>query len=171
VNIDDEPVLETGGSADSETRDPGFPIERNIQSLMASQPYGVLCTHGEGHSYGSMVAHACTSDLRTVVFATPVTTRKFRLLTEHDKVALVVDNRPEKQARMMEVEAITITGKAREVEDTSERETWSRMLLERHPQLRSFLASDTSAIFRIEVIRIFHVTRFQEVRQWIPSRD
>ena len=42
-------------------------------------------------------------------------------------------------------------------------------LLARHPQLRAFVAADSSALFQIEIIRFFHVVRFQEVQQWVPA--
>lgn len=30
--------------------------------------------------------------------------------------------------------------------------------------------AESSALFRVEVVRYFHVCHFQEVRQWIPNR-
>jgi len=52
---------------------------------MLEQPYAVLCTEGRGQPYGSMIAFAANQELNTVVFATPVATRKFRLLSEQVK--------------------------------------------------------------------------------------
>jgi hypothetical protein len=42
-------------------------------------------------------------------------------------------------------------------------------LTQRHPQLRSFVRAPSSALFRIDVVRYLHVSRFQEVHQWIPK--
>lgn len=66
----------------------------NIHLLMTSQPYAVLCTQGAGQPYGSVIAFAVNSQLNAAVFAT----HKYRLLTECDQVALVIDNRADEHA-------------------------------------------------------------------------
>ena len=45
------------------------------------------------------------------------------------------------------------------------------MLTARHPYLKSFVESPSTALFRVDAVRFLHVTRFQEVRQWIPASD
>jgi len=92
------------------------------------------------------------------------------LLTECDRIALVVDSRSAYPDRMMEVEAITATGRAHEATD-SKRELWVAELTARHPQLERFLASPTTAVFVIEIARYLYVTRFQEVHQWVPRTE
>ncbi|TFG70029.1 MAG: pyridoxamine 5'-phosphate oxidase family protein [Anaerolineales bacterium] len=61
-----------------------------IQTLLASEPFAVLCTQGDGQPYGSVVAFAYDDLMTTFIFATPIETRKYRLLRECDRVALVV---------------------------------------------------------------------------------
>ncbi len=139
-----------------------------IQRLVKDQLYGVLCTQGHGQPYGSMVAFAFSEDLSYAVFTTPVATRKYRLLTECDHVALVVDNRPLYPNDMMKVEAVTATGKVTNVDRGPLFEEYARLLTNRHPQLGSFVTVSSCALFRIDVFRFFHVTRFQEVGQWVP---
>jgi nitroimidazol reductase NimA-like FMN-containing flavoprotein (pyridoxamine 5'-phosphate oxidase superfamily) len=168
---DDEPVLGPDPQADDGPAARAPDLVQRIRRLVTSQLYGVLSTHGDGHAYGSLVAFAFAEDLRSAVFATPMTTRKYRLLNRHDRVALVVDDRPEHPQAMMDVTAITVTGRAREIEDAAERRACGDQLVARHPQLRSFVAAESCAVFRIEVARYFHVTRFQEVQQWVPGRS
>jgi succinylglutamate desuccinylase len=115
-----------------------------------------------------MVAFAFSDDLSFAVFATPMATRKYRLLSECDHVALVVDNRPQHTDDMMKVEAVTATGRTTEVAPSAEFNEYSRLLVGRHPQLESFVRASSCALFRIDVFRFFHVTRFQEVGQWVP---
>jgi hypothetical protein len=110
-----------------------------------------------------------THDLVSAVFATQKATRKYRLLSECDHVALVVDNRSALPGRLMEVEALTATGRAHEVAAGPEFEQWSRLLTDRHPYLGTFVRSVSCGLFRIEIVRYFYVTRFQEVRQWVPK--
>jgi nitroimidazol reductase NimA-like FMN-containing flavoprotein (pyridoxamine 5'-phosphate oxidase superfamily) len=161
----DEPLFESDEPA------PGAdPAARGrIRRLATEQSYAVLCVQGGGQSYGALVAFAFTDDLRHAVFATPVSTRKYRLLTECDHVALVLDNRPEKSNALMEVEAVTATGRSHEIARDDEFERWAGLLVSRHPYLERFVEAPTCALFRVDVVRFLHVMRFQEVRQWIPT--
>jgi nitroimidazol reductase NimA-like FMN-containing flavoprotein (pyridoxamine 5'-phosphate oxidase superfamily) len=167
---EDEPILGArvpGSEASSEPETPS--LESRIRRLVTSQDYAVLSTQGEGQPYASLVALAFSDDLAQAAFVTATATRKYRLLSECDRVALLVDNRSQGQDRMMEIEAVTATGRAHLLEGGGERERWSSALVERHPQLAAFVASPTSALFRIDIVRYLHVSRFQEVLQWSPT--
>lgn len=165
----DEPVFsrEFDGEGQEDMQDAG--VRDRIRRLLDEQPFAVLCTQGGGQPYGSVVAYAAGEDLRSVVFATPVATRKFSLLRECDRVALVVDSRANSPDEMMKVEAITATGRAIRLEPGPEFDRWAERLMARHPQLRSFVTAPSSALFRIDIVRYLHVSRFQEVRQWLPD--
>ena len=144
-------------------------VRERIRQLAESQPYAVLCTQGDGQPYGSLVAFAFSEDLRHAVFVTPIATRKYRLLTECEHVALVIDSRPNKMDELMEIEAVTVTGRSKIIERGDEFEQWAGLLVSRHPYLRSFVQAATCALFRVDVVRFLHVARFQEVNQWIPA--
>jgi hypothetical protein len=144
-------------------------LDERIRRLVHGQPFAVLCTQGQGQPYGSLVAYQVTPDLAHAVFATPRATRKFRLLSECDHVALVIDNRPEFPDQLMEIEAITATGRATLVEPGEDFECWAQLLTERHAYLENFVRSASCGLFRIRILRYFHVSRFQEVRQWVPQ--
>lgn len=164
----DEPVLRTL----EEDREPDAhrdaPVEARIRRLLATQRYAVLATQGDTQPYASLVAFAATDDLRVAVFATPMATRKYRLLSSCDRVALLVDDRPEHPQELMTVEAVTATGHARQVEAGPELERWAALLIGRHPHLAAFVRAPTCALFHVAIVRFFHVSRFQEVRQWVP---
>jgi hypothetical protein len=117
-----------------------------------------------------LVAFAVSEDLSAATFATPVTTRKYHLLVECDRVALFIDNRSGGEDDMMTIQALTATGRAVELEEGAEWDTWSKRLIGRHPHLDGFVRSPTSALFRIDFVRFFHVMRFQEVHQWRPPK-
>jgi nitroimidazol reductase NimA-like FMN-containing flavoprotein (pyridoxamine 5'-phosphate oxidase superfamily) len=152
----------TPGSADAG-------LQERIRRLVDGEPYAVLSTQGDGQPYASVVAFAMTADFRTAVFATPKATRKYRLLTECERVALLIDNRCRHLGRMMEIEAVTATGRAVQVSPGEAFLHWSTLLLSKHPHLRGFVTSPSVALFRIEIVRFFHVERFQEVREWRPG--
>ena len=162
----DEPAL--GGDR------PETPADRpslagRIRALVEGEPFAVLCTQGEGQPYGSVIAFVTSEDLTEAAFCTPRTTRKYRLLTGNDRMALVIDNRGKHVDELREVEAVTVTGRSEELAPGDERTFWHDRLHARHPYLHEFLASPSCAIFRVRIVRYLHVVRFQEVRQWIPD--
>ena len=148
---------------------PGGDLDRTIRRVLDGQLYGVLCTQGQGQPYGSLVGYAMTSDLDAAVFATQKATRKYRLLSDCANVALVVDNRSALPGRLMDIEAVTATGRAHEVAVGPEFAQLCRLLIDRHPYLDTFVRSVSCGLFRIDILRYLHVTRFQEVRQWVPK--
>lgn len=81
-----------------------------------------------------------------------------------------IDSRSRSIEDMMQIQAITATGQARQVAPGAEFEREVGCLVGRHPQLEMFVSSPTTALFHVDIIRYFHVTRFQEVRQWTPTR-
>jgi hypothetical protein len=164
----DEPFFNSDEDETPRIQTPEPSLRDRIQELATGQPYAVLCTQGQGQPYGALVAFAFTEDLSKAVFATPVATRKYRLLCECDHVALVIDNRPQHIDDLMEVEAFTATGRAVLVERGPDFDCWGRLLVERHPYLKQFVAAPSCALFLVHIIRFLHVARFQEVNQWIP---
>ncbi|NNL64810.1 MAG: pyridoxamine 5'-phosphate oxidase family protein [Myxococcales bacterium] len=165
----DEPALQ-GREATPKRPDEAPPLAERIRALVEGELYGVLCTQGSEQPYGSLVALAFDADLTAAAFATPITTRKFQLLLACDRVSLVIDNRPKFEDDMTRIEAVTVTGRAVRLEPGADFERWAERLLDRHGYLRGFLAAPSTALFRVDVTRFFHVERFQEVRQWIPAR-
>ena len=164
----DEPLFDDGPAAGSAPTGDRFDLEPRIRRLVQEQPYAVLCTQSQSQPYGSLVAFACSRDLKQAVIATPITTRKYRILSECNHVALLIDNRPEQRDDFMEVEAVTATGRATLLEEEEKSGPWARLLVARHPYLEGFVAAPSCALFRIDIVRFFHVVRFQEVRQWAP---
>jgi uncharacterized protein YhbP (UPF0306 family) len=144
-------------------------VRERIRALIHEQPFAVLCTQGEIQPYGSVIAYAFSDDLDAMAFSTPVATRKYRLLSQCDNVALVIDSRCQHLDNMMEVEALTATGRAVRLESGAEYERWAELLIARHPQLRGFVTAPSTALFRLDIVRYLHVSRFQEVHQWLPN--
>jgi len=169
MNDPDEPLFDEGEIPGGPATPAGPAARERIQRLLDEQPFAVLCVQGRGQPYGALVAFACSDDLQHLVFATPMETRKYRLLSECDRVALVIDDRSKKADQLMEIEGVTVTGRSRRIERGEGFDRWAELLLARHPYLKSFLGAATCALFRVDVVRFLHVVRFQEVRQWIPA--
>lgn len=164
----DEPLLQIAQPHDTDDAKGSLP--QRIRALLEGQPYGVLCTQGGGQPYGSLVAFAFTEDLSRLFFATPVTTRKFNLLSACERVAMVVDSRATHGAELTRVEAVTVTGRAASLDRGPDFEACLHGLSNRHAYLRSFFEAPTTALVSIEVTRYLHVSRFQDVSEWVPVR-
>jgi uncharacterized protein YhbP (UPF0306 family) len=143
-------------------------VELRIRRLVKDQLYGVLCTQSDGQPYGSMVAFAFTEDLKHVVFGTPKATKKYQILTACRNVALVVNNMNRHPNDLMNVEALTATGRAGEITPTEPATRWADMLVQRHTYLKAFIFSPSTALFEVEIGRFFYVRSFQDVTQWDP---
>jgi len=168
MNAMDEPVLglqfDDGGAGQEVDEN----IMKGIRRLVEDQPFGVLCTQGGGQPYGSLLAYAYTEDLKHLYFTTSVATRKFRLLKECGRAAMLIDNRSRHPDSLMDVEALTVTGRALHVKEGDALEEGIAFLIRRHAYLKTFVRCRTTALFRFDAIRYLYVTRFQEVRQWVP---
>ena len=139
-------------------------LRGKVRELLSGQPLAVLATHGSAQSYASLVAFAFTDDLTYLAFATSRSTRKFANLQSSQKVAFLIDNRSNRESDFQETTAATVTGIAEEV-PPEERSRFLKLYMERHPSLLEFVASPTSALFRVRVDTYYVVTRFQEVME------
>jgi hypothetical protein len=115
-----------------------------------------------------MVAIAFTEDLRYVVFGTPRTTKKYRILMACSNVALLVNNMNRHPNDLMSVEALTATGRASEIGQLEVESRLVGLLATRHPNLEAFFASSSTALFKVEISRFYFVRSFQEVYEWAP---
>jgi len=166
MNPVDEPAL--GPTYDRSESPGGSPLAERIRDLVEGEPYAVLATQGDTQPYGSVIALAVSADLAQAAFCTSRATRKYCLLEQCDRVALVIDDRSKHGDDIHRVSAVTATGRAAELAPGPNRDHWQAELLARHPFLDEFLVSPSCAIFLVDIVRYLHVARFQEVSPWIP---
>ncbi len=144
-------------------------MEEVLRKLFHQQKLAVLGTQGPSGPWGSLVAFASTNDLRVLVFVTGRSTRKYGNLKAEPQVALVVDNRSNELADFEEAIAVTAVGLASEPEDAF-RESLLDIYLSKHPHLRDFAKSPSSALFRVDVEKFSIVYRFQNVVEMVPVK-
>ena len=138
-----------------------------VRKLMTEQRLGVLCTaQPDGQPYPSLVAIAASPDLEQVGFATLRATRKFANLSSEPRVALLLDDRANQPSDLVDAAAVTLRGRAREIEG-DERVRWTTALLARHHTLADILRSPDCAVVVIDVDRLLLVTRFQRVTELV----
>ena len=137
-------------------------LKRLLKDLFFFQPLAVLATQSNGQPYGNLVAIVATEDLRSLLFATARGTRKFANITTDPKVAMVMDSRTNQRVDFQRAVAVTATGMVEEVE-SSERDHLLKLYLSKHPHLKKFVKSPTSALLRVKVDTYYVVKGFQNV--------
>jgi nitroimidazol reductase NimA-like FMN-containing flavoprotein (pyridoxamine 5'-phosphate oxidase superfamily) len=137
-------------------------LEQTVRDLLASDGVAVLSTQGEDFPHVCLVAFAVTEDLRTIVFVTSRSTRKYANIQREGRVTLLVDNRSNTEEDFHRATVVTGQGKAAEV-SPAERENLIDLYLRRHPYLENFVRSPTSVLMRIKVSTYAVVSRFQNV--------
>jgi nitroimidazol reductase NimA-like FMN-containing flavoprotein (pyridoxamine 5'-phosphate oxidase superfamily) len=135
-----------------------------LRQLFARQRLGVLATHGPDSPYASLVAVRADDDLRHLYFSTTRATRKFQFLSAEPRVAMLVDSRSDDDLDFHGAVAATAVGTARELEGDA-RAAQLTAFLARHPHLRPFASSPTSALVELEVDTYYIVSRFQNVTE------
>jgi heme iron utilization protein len=143
-------------------------VAQRLKRLDQAESFAVLATDDGGSPYTSLVAFAVTPDMRYVVFATPKATRKYRNIKARKDVALLVDNRAATRD-LMKAEAITIVGLAAPLRRGRQWQEMAAVLLEKHPRLKEFIFSASTALVCIDVTEYVHVSRFQTVSTWKPA--
>lgn len=139
-------------------------IKAKLRMLFNSQRLAVLGTQGDGQPYTSLVAFAANPDLKSLVFATTRSTRKYAFLSADSRVSLLIDNRSNATLDFREALAVTALGRAEEIKDP-ERQEHLEFYLGKHPYLEEFVNSPSCAFLKIRVARYHLASRFQNVME------
>ena len=138
--------------------------QQAVRELLDAESLAVLSTQHEGQPYASLVGFAATKNLRTLIFATMRTTRKFSYLTAAPHVALLVDNRSKDPGDFHHAMAVTATGRVAEA-PPDEYEALLKSYLSKLPHLETFVRSPNCALVKVTVETYYVVSRFQNVME------
>ena len=139
-------------------------IRRVLRGLLSTQRLAVLSTHAGGQPYASLVAFACSEDLRFLHFVTPRTTRKFGNLQNDGRMALLVTSSANQEVDFHEAMAVTVVGSAGEIPGP-EKEAALERYLGKHPYLEAFARSPTCAFVQVHARTYILVKNFQHVME------
>jgi nitroimidazol reductase NimA-like FMN-containing flavoprotein (pyridoxamine 5'-phosphate oxidase superfamily) len=140
-------------------------VAQEIRQLCQKENLAVLSTEQKGQPYVSLVAYAATMDLGTIVFCTPITTRKYDNLSANPRVAMLINNSRNQASDVYRAVAVTAIGSVVPVSD-SDREDLEKLYLEKHPHLMDFLRTRTTAMVRVRIERYIMVHNFQNVYEY-----
>lgn len=138
-------------------------VAKRLNVLASKESFAVLSTNEQGRPYASLISFALTPDLRTIIFATPKNTRKFKNIRETNHVALLIDNRSNKSKNFIETQAITILGKASAIRRGRQWLEYAGIFLKKHPDLEGFINASTTALVAVTIDSCVHVGNFQTV--------
>ncbi|MFA5205835.1 MAG: pyridoxamine 5'-phosphate oxidase family protein [Lentisphaeria bacterium] len=139
-------------------------LQEHLRQLFRTQQLGVLASQNAGQPHASLVAFAAAADLQRLVFATPRATRKYANLKADPRVALLVDNRANRDADLHKAMAVTAYGRVLELSG-AERDTHLELYLGKHPHLLEFVTAPSCALMAIVVQTYSVVDRFQRVTE------
>ena len=168
----DEPMfidIKKSENKDDKNLDFNDSVIQSIKRLCEDQSFAVLSTKGKDQPYSSLIGFASTEKLDYIVFATPVQTRKFNLLSRNQKVSLLIDNRSTQPDSINRISALTAIGSVQVLEEKTDIEKWSKILIDKHSYLTKFINASSTAIVLVKVDKYFYVRRFQEVVEWSPQ--
>jgi nitroimidazol reductase NimA-like FMN-containing flavoprotein (pyridoxamine 5'-phosphate oxidase superfamily) len=137
-------------------------LRKKLKELFDKQRIGVLSTQKRNRPYASLVAFAVTDDLKSFVFATPRTTRKYSNIIASSRAALLIDNRSNRMSDFRKAMAVTAVGTVRELQKYGKNRLIS-LYKEKHSHLKDFIKSPTCAVLCLEAETLHIVDRFQHV--------
>lgn len=137
-------------------------LRRKLKELFDKQRIGVLSTQKKNRPYASLVAFAVTDDLKSFVFATPRTTRKYSNIIASSRAALLIDNRSNRMSDFRRAMAVTVVGTVRELRK-SRKSRLIQLYTDKHSHLEDFIKSPTCAVLCLEAKTLHVVDRFQHV--------
>lgn len=124
-------------------------MRKDIFDMIASNRFCVLATAADDAPHCSLMSYACSDDCRELYMATQKSTKKYDNLRKNPTVSLLVDSRQSDSTRPLR--ALTITGTYLGAYPSSEKPDLRNRLIERHPDLNSFINDDQTEIVVIKI--------------------
>jgi heme iron utilization protein len=141
-------------------------IPERLKLLNSLEYFSVLATQNKNQPYTSLVNFAMTDDCKTIIFATPRNTQKYRNIIRTKSVALLIDNRSKKTKNLMGTEAVTVVGNAHPVRRGKSWEAFAGVYIKKHPDLAEFIHAPSTALIIVDARLYLHVNQFQTVSVW-----
>jgi uncharacterized pyridoxamine 5'-phosphate oxidase family protein len=151
------PLKKTRGKVD---------VKERLRILNNKQKHAVLATDDGGQPYTSLVAFALTPDMEGILFATSKKTNKYRNIIKNRNVSIMIDSRSNAEKGYMQSEAITILGSATPLRKGGKWNELSDILIKKHPRLKEFVRSASTAVVLVSFTKVLHAGKFQSITVW-----
>lgn len=120
-----------------------------IKTLIRNADICVLATTGRHGPHTSLMGFVCSADITEIYLVTARTSLKYRNLEREPRVSLLVDTR-EADPRG-ETRAVTITGRAHEIEDAGQKSELLARIKQQLPHLRALASQSDIALIAVRV--------------------
>ena len=137
-------------------------IKDKLSELFTSQKVAVIATQSDGQPYTSLVAFAASSDFKKLYFITQRATRKLANIHSNPRIAVMIDNRSNKDSDIHDAIGVTITGTSRQLTG-DERQNALTCYLAKHPHMEEFATALSSVLIEVSAEHYYIVTHFQKV--------
>ncbi len=137
-----------------------------VGKTLETQKFGVLATLMGEYPYTGAVTFAAPPDAKYILFATPRHTRKYTNLKAHPKASIFVSNAANQIDDISGAIGITAVGDAMELHHTPGNQQYYDLLQNKHPYLKGFIDSDSTAIFILNILKYYVVRDFQRVYEF-----
>ena len=118
----------------------------------------------------SLVAFAVTSDLRKLYFFTQQATRKLSNIHSNPRIAVMIDNRSNKDSDIHDAIGVTITGTSYVLTNDKTKQPLA-LFLRKHPHMEEFASAPTSVLIEVTIDHYYIVTQFQKVVELHIDKD
>jgi heme iron utilization protein len=135
-----------------------------LKAMFETQKLAVLATQEETGPYLSLMAFAFNDDLSCLLVATKRGTRKYSNMLRKQGVSLLIDNRSNQEKLFQETLAVTCIGRAESVKD-SQKSSFQKLFLRRHPQLASLVQSPDCALMKITIDCYYILRQFDQMEE------
>ena len=139
-----------------------------LKNLFQTRKFAVLATQRKTSPHASLVAFIITDDLKNLFFATERSTRKFKNMESNPKVAVLIDNRSNRELDFENAIAVTVFGTAVKP-PFSDPGKLLQVYLDKYPKLQSFIHANDTAFVQVQIEKYSIVSQFQNVREYIPG--
>ena len=144
-------------------------MRNTLFSMFDEQLFAVLSTHGkEGPPHSTIVCFVAADQLRSIIFVTPVSSRKYLLLKERPEAAIFFDDRRGEMSVLKDIRGVEARGAVSELQAESVG-IYRSIFLRKYPDLKSFVDAQSTAWFCLKVECYDLVHRFQDVLQYRPE--
>ena len=135
-------------------------LKEKIKKLFKEQRFAVIATQGKTEPYTTLVSFLVGRDFKKIYFPTFKNTRKFKNLSEHSRISILIDNRGNKPKDIEKAITVTAVGETTVVKDSK----IVNLFLKKHSYLKEFISSKDCAMIEIDIEKYIVVDNFQDVK-------
>lgn len=135
-------------------------IKQKIKKLFKEQRFAVIATQGKTEPYTNLVSFLVRRDLKKIYFPTSKNTRKFKNLSKHSRLSILIDNRDNEPVDIENAMTVTAVGET----SVTENAEIIHLFLQKHPYLKEFTNSNDCRMIEIDIEKYIIVENFQEVK-------